>query len=43
MTRITKPIVISFEYPPIPDRSCDCVAIFKGEEEEGNYGYGPTP
>lgn len=43
MTRPTKTILIHFEHPPVPDRSCDYVALFQGEEECHRYGYGPTP
>lgn len=36
-------IHITYEYPPIPLRRCDWCAYFDGEEEENNYGRGPTP
>lgn len=39
----TKTIIIHFEYPPIPDRRFDYVALFEGEEERQGYGYGATP
>lgn len=29
-------------FPPIPDRSMDWCAYYDGEEERGDYGYGPT-
>ena len=35
-------IVTSHIYPPIPDRSMDWCAYYDGEEERGDYGYGPT-
>lgn len=28
--------------PPIPTRNYDWCAFYDGEEEAGNYGYGPT-
>ena len=36
-------IHIIFEYPPIPDRSCDWRAYYDGEEEENKCGWGSTP
>lgn len=36
-------IRITFEYPPIPDRSHDWRAYYDGEEEENNCGWGATP
>jgi hypothetical protein len=35
-------IITRHIYPPIPDRSNDWCAYFDGQEETGNYGYGPT-
>jgi hypothetical protein len=35
-------IVTSCQYPPIPDRRFDWIAYIDGDEESGNYGYGPT-
>ena len=35
-------IIVSFIYPPIPDRSHDWIAYFDGMEENGPKGYGPT-
>jgi hypothetical protein len=35
-------IVTSHIFPPIPDRSMDWCAYYDGEEERGDYGYGPT-
>lgn len=29
-------------FPPIPDRRFDWCALYEGEEEAGNYGYGAT-
>ena len=40
---ITRTILIHYEHPPIPIRSFDYVALIKGEEESGNYGYGASP
>lgn len=37
------PKIVTFHaYPPIPDRSNDWCAHYDGEEEAGNYGWGPT-
>jgi hypothetical protein len=35
-------IITVNEYPPIPDRSCDWLAHYEGEEEKGDYGWGRT-
>lgn len=35
-------IVTTFIHPPIPVRDYDWCAFFAGEEERGEYGYGPT-
>lgn len=35
-------IVTSHIYPPIPIRSHDWCAYYDGQEESGQYGYGPT-
>ena len=42
MTRITKTIHIYYENPPTPHRNDDYVALYVGEEECRNYGYGST-
>lgn len=40
---MTRPrIVTSHVCPPIPVRAFDWCAHYDGEEEAGNYGYGPT-
>lgn len=39
---MSREIVTSFVYPPIPDRRFDWCAYFKGEEERGDYGWGAT-
>lgn len=36
-------ILTRFVYPPIPDRSCDWLAWYEGEEDEQMHtGSGPT-
>ena len=40
---MTKTILIHYERPPTPDRRCDYVALYAGEEECHRYGYGSTP
>lgn len=39
----SRTILIHHEHPPIPQRNCDYVAMFQGEEESQQYGYGATP
>lgn len=39
---MTRKIVTWHACPPIPDRGCDWAAYYEGEEEAGNYGWGPT-
>jgi hypothetical protein len=39
----TGDIIISFEFPPIPDRSHDYRAYYKGREEDGKDGFGMNP
>lgn len=39
---MTRKIVTSCQYPPIPDRRWDWCAHYDGEEEAGNYGWGRT-
>jgi hypothetical protein len=39
---MTKTIRTSYIYPPIPDRRCDWCAYYDGDEERGQYGFGPT-
>lgn len=36
-------LVISFEFPPIPDRRYDYCVYVDGEEERRHYGYGDAP
>jgi len=36
------PIVTYHAYPPIPTRRFDWCAFRDGQEELGNYGWGPT-
>jgi len=35
-------VITDHIYPPIPVRHMDWCAWFEGEEEAGEYGYGPT-
>lgn len=35
-------VVTSHVFPPIPHRGFDWCAYYDGEEERGNYGWGPT-
>lgn len=35
-------IVVSFEYPPIPERCFDYRAMRDGNDESGPYGWGAT-
>lgn len=39
---MSKKIITSNIYPPIPWRDFDWCAYFDGEEEYGHYGYGRT-
>lgn len=39
---MSKKIITSHIYPPIPWRNFDWCAYFDGEEEYGGYGYGET-
>lgn len=39
---MAKKIKTTHIYPPIPDRSYDWCAYYDGDEELGEYGYGPT-
>lgn len=38
----TAKIVTSYDYPPIPDRSCDWSAIRDGYDPGDHIGRGPT-
>jgi hypothetical protein len=40
--KMNRKIVTRFEHPPIPTRSFDWCAYYEGEEEAGDYGWGPT-
>lgn len=35
-------IITNNVYPPIPIRQFDWVAYYDGDDELGEYGYGPT-
>lgn len=37
-----KKIVTVLVFPPIPVRKFDWCSYYDGEEEDGNYGWGPT-
>jgi hypothetical protein len=39
---MTKKIITSHVYPPIPLRHLDWCAYYDGEEEDQNYGWGKT-
>jgi hypothetical protein len=39
---MSRKIVTSCQYPPIPIRNFDWCAYFDGCEEDGRYGYGAT-
>lgn len=39
---MTDKIITVHVYPPIPFRGCDWCAYHDGEEERGEYGWGPT-
>lgn len=39
---MSRKIVTSCQYPPIPIRQFDWCAYFDGTEEDGNYGWGAT-
>lgn len=36
-------IIITYEFPPIPDRKFDWRAGYDGQEEVGKDGFGTTP
>lgn len=40
---VIRDIVVSFEHPPIPDRSMDWSATRNGYDEGDPIGRGPTP
>lgn len=42
LNRSQRRIVTSYQNPPIPTRELDWCAHYDGEEEAGNYGWGPT-
>lgn len=39
---MTREIITSHVFPPIPVRNFDWCAFYDGHEEDGNYGWGET-